>query len=102
MFRAIDETTAESSENQFVTRLMKVPVGKKLPQLDEKVLSHFWTEAHNKPFFELQESEEVQELMQAEDEEPEKEQEIFENVQPKPASFELLQQLKSKFTGLAP
>jgi hypothetical protein len=31
LFRTIDETTTESSENQFVTRLMKVPVGKKLP-----------------------------------------------------------------------
>jgi hypothetical protein len=31
LFRAIDETTAESSDNQFVTRLVKVPVGKKLP-----------------------------------------------------------------------
>ncbi len=73
LFRAIDETTAESSENQFVTRLMKVPVGKKLPQLDEKILSHFWTEAHNKPFFDLQESEENQEFMQADEEEPEQE-----------------------------
>ena len=31
LFRAIEETTAESSDNQFVTRLVKVPVGKKLP-----------------------------------------------------------------------
>jgi hypothetical protein len=37
--------------------------------LDEKILTHFWTEAHNKPFFELQESEEIQEFVQADDEE---------------------------------
>lgn len=53
--------------------MVKVPIGKKLPQLDEKVLNHFWTEAHNKTFFDISESSENQEFMQADDEEPEEE-----------------------------
>jgi len=52
----MDETTTESSENAFVQRLVKVPTGKKLPLLDEKILDHFWNDNQNKPFFNLQES----------------------------------------------
>jgi hypothetical protein len=67
----LDVTSAESNENQFVSRLTKYPLGKKLPALDTKLLDQIKNDAVGKVYFNLEEEEEEEQkfLQPGEDEE---------------------------------